>query len=64
MRFFLLLILIAAFAQESAKVQPKRLADGHTHFGGVDQAGSFADQNEHVVERFTMIAPDSAGAKP
>jgi hypothetical protein len=25
----------------------------------LDQAGNFVDQNEHVVERFTLTAPDT-----
>ena len=35
MRFFLLFISIAAFAQESTRFLPKRLADGYPDFWGV-----------------------------
>jgi hypothetical protein len=33
-----------------------------TEFNGktwLDQSGNFVDENEHVVERFTMTAPDT-----
>jgi len=33
-----------------------------THFNGktwLDQSGNFVDENEHVLERFTMTAPDT-----
>ena len=67
MRFFLLFISIAAFAQESTKFLPKRLAEGHPDFGGVWRKAKGTELIEYDCiegERDEVHYPGSAAAKP